>query len=108
MNLHGIHHVTAVTGHAAHNLTFYTEVLGLRLVKKTVNQDDLSAYHLFYGDEIGPPGPSLPSSTGLTRVRTALGSAPSRLSVCASPAPLSTIGSGASTPSGCRTRESRI
>src|SRR5437870_4796901 len=59
MNLHGIHHVTAVTGHAAHNLTFYTEVLGLRLVKKTVNQDDLSAYHLFYGDEMGHPGTEL-------------------------------------------------
>jgi len=59
MQLHGIHHVTAVTGHAAHNLAFYTEVLGLRLVKKTVNQDDLSAYHLFYGDEIGHPGTEL-------------------------------------------------
>jgi glyoxalase family protein len=59
MNLLGIHHVTAVTGHAAHNLTFYTEVLGLRLIKKTVNQDDLSAYHLFYGDEVGRPGTEL-------------------------------------------------
>jgi glyoxalase family protein len=59
MNLHGIHHVTAVTGHAAHNLTFYTEVLGLRLIKKTVNQDDLSAYHLFYGDAVGHPGTEL-------------------------------------------------
>ncbi|MDB5075176.1 MAG: ring-cleaving dioxygenase [Chloroflexi bacterium] len=56
MNVHGLHHVTAVTGHAPHNVTFYTEVLGLRLVKKTVNQDDLSAYHLFYGDEAGHPG----------------------------------------------------
>jgi glyoxalase family protein len=56
MNLHGIHHVTAVTGHAANNLAFYTEVLGLRLVKKTVNQDDVSAYHLFYGDEAGHAG----------------------------------------------------
>jgi len=56
MHLRGIHHVTAVTGHAAHNVAFYTEVLGLRLVKKTVNQDDLSAYHLFYGDEAGHPG----------------------------------------------------
>ena len=49
--LGGLHHVTAVTGHAAENLTFYTQVLGMRLVKKTVNQDDVSAYHLFYGDE---------------------------------------------------------
>ena len=59
MQLLGIHHVTAVTGHAAQNVTFYTEVLGMRLVKKTVNQDDLSAYHLFYGDEIGHPGTEL-------------------------------------------------
>ncbi len=59
MNLHGLHHVTAVTGHAAGNVTFYTEALGLRLIKKTVNQDDVSAYHLFYGDEIGHPGTEL-------------------------------------------------
>ena len=52
----GLHHVTAVTGDAPGNLDFYTRVLGLRLVKKTVNQDDLSAYHLFYGDELGSPG----------------------------------------------------
>jgi glyoxalase family protein len=59
MNLHGIHHVTAVTGRAADNLTFYTQVLGMRLVKKTVNQDDISAYHLFYGDAAGHPGTEL-------------------------------------------------
>ncbi|MET0368587.1 MAG: VOC family protein, partial [Methylobacterium sp.] len=47
MNLTGIHHLTAVTARAADNLAFYTEVLGLRLVKQTVNQDDVSAYHLF-------------------------------------------------------------
>ncbi|MGH2411770.1 MAG: VOC family protein, partial [Chloroflexota bacterium] len=47
--LHGIHHVTAVTGHALQNVDFYTRVLGLRLVKKTVNQDVTSSYHLFYG-----------------------------------------------------------
>jgi glyoxalase family protein len=56
MELGGLHHVTAVTTHAAENVAFYTEVLGLRLVKKTVNQDDVSAYHLFYGDELGRPG----------------------------------------------------
>jgi glyoxalase family protein len=56
MNLGGLHHVTAVTSNAPGNIAFYTEVLGLRLVKKTVNQDDVSAYHLFYGDEIGHPG----------------------------------------------------
>ncbi len=56
MELHGIHHVTAVTANASANLRFYTEVLGLRLVKKTVNQDDVSAYHLFYADKLGTPG----------------------------------------------------
>ncbi|HET8627329.1 MAG TPA: ring-cleaving dioxygenase, partial [Thermomicrobiales bacterium] len=54
--LGGLHHVTAVTAHAPENLDFYTRVLGLRLVKKTVNQDDVSAYHLFYGDEVGHAG----------------------------------------------------
>jgi glyoxalase family protein len=52
----GIHHVTAVTGDASGNVDFYTRTLGLRLVKKTVNQDDVSAYHLFYGDRLGSPG----------------------------------------------------
>ena len=56
MELGGIHHVTAVTGDAPGNVAFYTDTLGLRLVKKTVNQDDVSAYHLFYGDKIGHPG----------------------------------------------------
>jgi glyoxalase family protein len=56
MQLTGLHHVTAVTGQAAQNLAFYTGVLGLRLVKKTVNQDDVSAYHLFYADAVGSPG----------------------------------------------------
>src|SRR5215218_5614075 len=56
MELGGLHHVTAVTGNAPRNLDFYTNTLGLRLVKKTVNQDDVSAYHLFYGDEVGSPG----------------------------------------------------
>jgi glyoxalase family protein len=56
MQLGGIHHVTAVTANAPGNVSFYTGVLGLRLVKKTVNQDDVSAYHLFYGDELGRAG----------------------------------------------------
>jgi len=56
MELGGLHHMTAVTTNAAENVAFYTHVLGLRLVKKTVNQDDVSAYHLFYGDEVGNPG----------------------------------------------------
>jgi glyoxalase family protein len=56
MELKGLHHLTAVTGDPSVNVGFYTEVLGLRLVKKTVNQDDVSAYHLFYGDEVGHAG----------------------------------------------------
>jgi glyoxalase family protein len=56
MNLNGIHHVTAVTARIGQNAHFYTHVLGLRLVKKSVNQDDVSAYHLFYADKIGSPG----------------------------------------------------
>ncbi|NUM25799.1 MAG: ring-cleaving dioxygenase [Candidatus Buchananbacteria bacterium] len=56
MQLLGLHHVTAVTGQIKKNLSFYTEVLGLRLVKKTVNQDDVTAYHLFYADAKGTPG----------------------------------------------------
>jgi glyoxalase family protein len=56
MQLHGIHHLTAVTADASGNHDFYTRVLGLRLVKKTVNQDDVSAYHLFYADGAARPG----------------------------------------------------
>ncbi|MGH3045481.1 MAG: VOC family protein [Gaiellaceae bacterium] len=56
MRLEGIHHVTAITGDAPRNVDFYTRVLGLRLVKKTVNQDDPTVYHLFYADETGSPG----------------------------------------------------
>ncbi len=55
-DLGGLHHLTAITGRARQNLDFYTTVLGLRLVKKTVNQDVTSSYHLFYGDEVGNPG----------------------------------------------------
>ena len=56
MQLTGIHHLTAVTARAAENVAFYTGTLGLRLVKKTVNQDDVSAYHLFYADGLASPG----------------------------------------------------
>lgn len=59
LQLTGIHHLTAVTGNAPENLRFYTQVLGLRLVKKTVNQDDTSAYHLFYADGKATPGSDL-------------------------------------------------
>ena len=56
MKLEGIHHITAITGDAPGNVEFYTGVLGLRMVKKTVNQDDPTVYHLFYGDDDGSPG----------------------------------------------------
>jgi glyoxalase family protein len=57
--LGGLHHVTAITGDAPGNVAFYTRTLGMRLVKKTVNQDDVSAYHLFYADAKGSPGTDL-------------------------------------------------
>lgn len=56
LQLGGIHHLTAITANAQANARFYTDVLGMRLVKKTVNQDDTSAYHLFYGDGAASPG----------------------------------------------------
>lgn len=59
MQLTGIHHLTAVTAEAARNHAFYTRTLGMRLVKKTVNQDDVSAYHLFYADAEASPGSDL-------------------------------------------------
>ncbi|MDN5787076.1 ring-cleaving dioxygenase [Pseudorhodobacter sp.] len=59
MDLTGIHHLTAITANAAENKRFYTDTLGLRLVKKTVNQDDTSAYHLFYADGMATPGTDL-------------------------------------------------
>jgi glyoxalase family protein len=59
MKLEGIHHITAVTGDAPANVDFYAGLLGLRMVKKTVNQDDPTVYHLFYADELGSPGADL-------------------------------------------------
>jgi glyoxalase family protein len=59
MNLHGIHHITCITGDARRNVDFYTRVLGLRMVKKTVNQDDPTVYHLFYADDKGSAGADL-------------------------------------------------
>ncbi|APC47728.1 ring-cleaving dioxygenase [Virgibacillus halodenitrificans] len=52
----GIHHVTAMTDDAVRNYKFFTEVLGMRLVKKTVNQDDIHTYHTFFADDVGSPG----------------------------------------------------
>jgi glyoxalase family protein len=56
MKLEGLHHVTAITGDAPRNLDFYSRVLGLRMVKKTVNFDQPDVYHLYFGDEVGTPG----------------------------------------------------
>jgi glyoxalase family protein len=83
MNVLGIHHVTAISARIAENLAFYTGPLGLRLVKKSINQDDTSAYHLFYGDAVASPGMDLtffdwpnvpanqagPGTVGLTTLR---------------------------------------
>ncbi len=59
MELLGIHHVSILTGMAERNYRFYTQILGMRLIKKTVNQDDTTSYHLFYGDAEGNPGTDL-------------------------------------------------
>lgn len=59
LQLGGIHHLTAVTAQARKNLAFYTQTLGMRLIKKTVNQDQTTAYHLFYGDGVASPGADL-------------------------------------------------
>ena len=59
MKLEGIHHITAITGDAQANVDFYVDLMGLRLVKKSVNQDDPTVYHLFYADEKGSAGSDL-------------------------------------------------
>ena len=56
LNLKGIHHVTAMTNNAMRNYEFMTDILGMRLVKKTVNQDDIQTYHTFFADDVGSPG----------------------------------------------------
>jgi glyoxalase family protein len=75
MKLEGIHHVTAITGDAPRNVEFYAGTLGLRLVKKTVNQDDPSVYHLFYADELGSAGADITffEYPGAQRGRTGAG-----------------------------------
>jgi glyoxalase family protein len=74
-NLDGIHHISAITADATRNVLFYTGVMGLRLVKKTVNQDNPSVYHLFYADEDGSPGADLTffEYPGLERGRAGAG-----------------------------------
>ena len=58
--LTGIHHISAMTGDAQSNIDFYTRLLGMRIVKKTVNQDAVDVYHLFYADALGSPGTDQP------------------------------------------------
>ncbi|OLE02409.1 MAG: glyoxalase [Actinobacteria bacterium 13_1_20CM_4_66_15] len=73
--LNGIHHISAITADATKNLLFYTGVMGMRLVKKTVNQDNPAVYHLFYADEEGSPGADLTffEYPGLARGRAGAG-----------------------------------
>src|SRR2546430_6577857 len=73
--LNGIHHISAITADATRNLLFYTGVMGMRLVKKTVNQDNPAVYHLFYADEEGSPGADLTffEYPGLVRGRAGAG-----------------------------------
>jgi glyoxalase family protein len=81
LQLSGIHHLTAISADIRANHRFYTQALGMRLVKRSVNQDDVSAYHLFYADRVGSPGsdltffdwPALPERRGTRAIaRTAL------------------------------------
>src|SRR5215468_3711656 len=59
MTILGVHHITLVSSNAQRTLDFYTQILGLRLVKQTVNFDDPGTYHLYFGDEIGNPGTAI-------------------------------------------------
>lgn len=59
MGVNGLHHITAISGPAQENLDFYAGILGMRLVKRSVNQDDPGTYHLFYADAEGRPGTDL-------------------------------------------------
>ncbi|MBK8294720.1 MAG: VOC family protein [Solirubrobacterales bacterium] len=68
LRLEGVHHISCITGDARGNVEFYAGVLGMRLVKKTVNQDDPTVYHLFYGDEKGSAGFDLTFSSIRGRV----------------------------------------
>src|SRR5580704_11721850 len=75
MKLEGIHHITAITADAQANVDYYVSQLGLRLVKKSVNQDHTSVYHLFYADDAGEPGSDITffEYPGLPRGRAGAG-----------------------------------
>jgi catechol 2,3-dioxygenase-like lactoylglutathione lyase family enzyme len=85
----GLHHVTAITADAQKNIDFYTGVLGLRLVKLTVNFDDPASYHLYYGDELGRPGTIMTFFAWPGAYRGQVG--PPQVSVTAFAAPLSSL-----------------
>src|SRR5258707_15631671 len=86
----GIHHVTAITSDAQKNIDFYAGVLGLRLVKLTVNFDDPSSYHLYYGDELGRPGTIITLFTWPAAHRGRIG--PRKVSVTAFAGPAGILG----------------
>jgi glyoxalase family protein len=90
VRLEGVHHITLITGDAPRNVDFYTRVLGLRLVKKTVNQDDPTVYHLFYADEKGSAGSDITffEYPGAARGRAGAGMVHTIVSRVASPAAL--------------------
>ncbi len=88
----GLHHVTAFSGPALRNLDFHTRVLGLRLVKKTVNFDDPGTYHLYYGDAAGRPGSILTFFPVERAAPAGSGSARPRRPPSGSPAPPSAGG----------------
>src|ERR1700678_987806 len=70
----GLHHVTAIASDPQRNLDFYTEVMGLRFVKRTVNFDDPGSYHFYFGDDVGSPGSILTFFAWPQAVRGKLGS----------------------------------
>src|ERR1700685_3619548 len=86
----GIHHVTAITADAQKNIDFYCGVLGLRLVKLTVNFDDPGSYHLYYGDELGRPGTVLTFFAWPGAARGRIG--PPQVSATALAAPAAAMG----------------
>lgn len=85
MSILGLHHITLVCSNAQRTVDFYTGVLGLRLVKQTVNFDDPGSYHLYFGDELGRPGTAVTSSSGRARRAAAGAWAAPITSPCASP-----------------------
>src|SRR3954451_17646805 len=107
MELNGLHHITMITGDAQRNVDFYADLLGLRLVKKTVNFDQPEAYHLYFGDEQGSPGSILTwfEFAGRLRARPASATSTPSSSVWAR-RPRSPSGPSGSRPAATRARAS--